>query len=63
MNTARTPHTGQTGKFDSSQQLIVWVLVVLGAFALGLFLGATSQEEHSSRVEWPQPVHPRRILP
>jgi hypothetical protein len=63
MNAARAPHPGGNAKFEPSQQLIVYVLVALGAFVLGLLFGSTSPESQRSRVDWPQPVHPRRILP
>ena len=63
MNATRTPHTGKNGKFDSSQQTIVWVLVVLAAFVIGLLLGSIPQPPHPSRIDRPHPAHPRRLSP
>jgi len=68
--TAQVPKTADkvsrntmNAKFDPSDYIIVCVLVALGAFILGLLLGFAAQGDHESRVDWPQPAHPRRILP
>jgi len=62
MKPSRISRLAMSEKHDAPRYAL-YVLVALATFVAGLMLGAAGRNSSGgSRVDWPQPAHPRRIF-